>query len=111
MVNLAKTYNLVVFLNPIETGGWLGGLANNGSAKAYNYGAYLGRRYKNFSNIVWDSGDDFQTWNSNPTDNNLVYQVMAGIASTDPNHVQTIELNYLGQLFRSGHHAGTRAHA
>lgn len=29
-----------------------------------------------------------------PSDNNLVHQVMLGIASADPNHLQTIELNY-----------------
>jgi hypothetical protein len=33
-----------------------------------------------------------------PSDNNLVHQVMLGIASADPNHLQTIELNNTGQL-------------
>ncbi len=95
MVNLAATYNLVVFLDPIETGGWLGTLENNGSTNAYNYGVYIGTRYQNFANIVWLQGNDFQTWSSSSTDNNLVMQVMAGIASVDSNHLQTIELNYL----------------
>ena len=99
VINLAKSYNLVVFLNPIETGGWLGTLRNNGPAKAYSYGAYLGRRYKNFTNIVWNSGNDFQTWMSSPTDNNLVYQVMAGMSSADSNRLQTIELNFLTSYF------------
>jgi len=94
MVNLALTYNLVVFLDPIETGGWLVTLENNGGAKAYNYGVYIGNRYKNFANIVWLHGNDFQSWSSNSSDNNLVQQVMAGIASVDSNHLQTIELNY-----------------
>ena len=71
-------YNLAVVLDPIETGGWLETLENNGSAKAYNYGVYLGNRYRGFSNIVWQSGDDFQTWSTNPSDNNLVHQVMLG---------------------------------
>ena len=83
-----------MFLDPIETGGWLTTVENNGATKAFNYGAFLGNRYKNSPNIVWESGDDFQTWNTNSTDNNLVYQVMAGIASADPSHVQTIELNF-----------------
>jgi hypothetical protein len=94
MLNLALNYNFVVFLDPISTGGWMGTLENNGTTKAYNYGAYLGNRYKNFTNIVWLHGNDFQTWSSNGTDNNLVMQVMAGIASVDTNHLQTIELNY-----------------
>ncbi|MGA3258028.1 MAG: DUF4038 domain-containing protein [Bryobacteraceae bacterium] len=81
MVNLALTYDLVVFLDPIETGGWLDTLENNGSTKAYNYGVYIGTRYKNFANIVWLHGNDFQSWSS-------------GIASVDSNHLQSIELNY-----------------
>ncbi len=93
MVNMASTYHLVVFLDPVETGGWLVTLQNNGSAKAYNYGVYIGNRYKNFTNIVWLHGNDFQTWTT-AADNNLVKQVMAGIASVDSNHLQTIELNY-----------------
>ncbi len=93
-INLAASYGLVAILDPIETGGWLGTLENNGATKAFNYGAYLGNRYKSFTNIMWESGNDFQTWSTNSTDNNLVYQVMAGIASADPNHLQTIELNY-----------------
>jgi hypothetical protein len=94
LINLASSYGLVVILDPIETGGWLTTLENNGPTKAYNYGAYLGNRYKNFKNIIWLSGNDFQTWNTSSTDNNLVYQVMRGIASADPNHLQSIELNY-----------------
>jgi len=94
MVNLAANYNLVVFLDPVETGGWLVTLENNGSAGAFNYGVYIGNRYKNFANIVWLHGNDFQDWSSSGTDNNLVQQVMAGIASVDSNHLQTIELNY-----------------
>ena len=94
LINLAATYNLAVVLDPIETGGWLVTLENNGPAKAYNYGVYLGTHYRGFANIVWQSGNDFQTWYTSPSDNNLVHQVMLGIASADPNHLQTIELNY-----------------
>jgi hypothetical protein len=93
LVNLAATYHLAVLLDPIETGGWLVTLENNGPAKAFNYGVYLGNRYRNFANIVWHSGNDFQSWND-PSDNNLVHQVMLGIASADPAHLQTIELSY-----------------
>ena len=95
LVRMAARHGLVVFLDPIETGGWLTTLENNGPTKAYDYGVFLGNRYKALPNIVWESGNDFQTWNSSPNDNNLVYQVMAGIASVDSRHVQTIELNYL----------------
>ena len=94
LVKRAATHKLLVFLDPIETGGWLVTLENNGVAKAYNFGVYLGNRYSGFANIVWHSGNDFQSWDSRGADNNLVHQVMLGIASADPNHLQTIELNY-----------------
>ena len=93
IVSLAASYGLVVFLDPIETGGWLITLENNGNVKAYDYGQYVGNRYKGFANIVWLQGNDFQTWSSSSSDNDLVKSVMAGIASTDPNHLQTIELS------------------
>lgn len=93
LINLAASDHLAVVLDPIETGGWLVTLENNGPPKAYAFGVYLGNRYRNFANIVWQSGNDFQSWMS-PSDNNLVHQVMLGIASADPNHLQTIELNY-----------------
>jgi hypothetical protein len=95
LINLAGSYGFEVILDPIETGGWIDTLENNGTTKAYNYGAYLGNRYKSFPNVMWLSGNDFETWSSSSTDNDLVYQVMAGIASADPNVLQTIELNYL----------------
>jgi hypothetical protein len=94
MLSTAATYNLVVLLNPAETGGWLPALENNGATKVFNYGVFLGNRYKNTPNLVWDFGNDFQNWSSNSTDNNLIFQLMAGIASVDPNHLMDIELDY-----------------
>ena len=62
MIRLAAQHGLAVFLDPIETGGWLSVLRHNGTAKAYDYGRYLGRRYRRYRNIVWLNGNDFQTW-------------------------------------------------
>jgi hypothetical protein len=98
LISTAAADDLVVMLDPIETGGWLATLENNGPTKAFNYGAFLGNRYKNSPNIIWHSGNDFQDWASDPTDNNLVFEVMSGIASTDSNHLQSIELNYLSSF-------------
>jgi Protein of unknown function (DUF4038)/Putative collagen-binding domain of a collagenase/Putative Ig domain len=98
LISTAAIDNLVVLLDPIETGGWLGTLENNGATKAFNYGAFLGNRYKNSPNIIWESGNDFQDWATNPTDNHLVSEVMSGIASTDSNHLQSIELNFLSSF-------------
>jgi Protein of unknown function (DUF4038)/Putative collagen-binding domain of a collagenase/Fibronectin type III domain len=91
-VNLAASHGIIVFLDPIETGGWLTTLRNNGLTKAFNYGVYVGKRYRNFPNIIWMSGNDFANYIVS-SDNALVGQVMAGIASVDSNHLQTIELD------------------
>ena len=47
---------------PDRTIGWLGTMQANGATKDFNYGAFLGSRYKNIPNIVWMSGNDFQSW-------------------------------------------------
>ena len=46
MLRLAAAYKLLVFLDPIETGGWLSTLRSNGRSADYKYGFYLGQRYK-----------------------------------------------------------------
>jgi len=94
MIQAAALHGQVVLLDPIETGSWLATLQSNGTTKAFNYGVYLGNRYKNFANIIWMSGNDFQTW-SNASDDALVTAVANGIKSVDSNHLHTVELNYL----------------
>ena len=93
IVHLANQYGMLVFLDPIETGGWLNILEANGLTKAYAYGRYLGKRYATFPNIVWMSGNDYQPWN-HPSIDAYVLAVAKGIRSADQRHVQTIELNY-----------------
>jgi hypothetical protein len=94
MIRLAAKHGLAVFLDPIETGGWLKVLRRNGIAKDYAYGRYLGREYRRDANIVWLNGNDFQTWRR-PADDALVLAVARGIRSVDPRQLQTTELNYL----------------
>ena len=89
---------MVVLLDPIETIGWLDTLRTNGAAKAFAYGQYLGDRYKNFPNIIWMHGNDFQSWR-NAADNALVQAVARGIRSVDSNHIHTVELNYSYERF------------
>lgn len=93
MIQLANRYGIVVLLNPIETINWLPVLRINGVTKSYNYGVYLGNRYKNFPNIIWFHGNDLQTW-QNISDDAVVRAVADGIKSVDTNHLQTVELNY-----------------
>lgn len=93
MVRLAAKHGLAVFLDPIETGGWLKVLRRNGVGNAYEYGRYLGQQFRRYPNIVWFNGNDFQTWRR-PADTALVLAVAKGIKSTAPNQLQTVELDY-----------------
>jgi hypothetical protein len=92
IITLAAKHGIFVFLDPIETIGWLGTLRNNGLTAAYAYGQYLGRRYQGFSNLAWLNGNDFNTWRD-PKDDSLVQAVAKGIKSADPGHLQSVELN------------------
>jgi Protein of unknown function (DUF4038)/Putative collagen-binding domain of a collagenase len=93
MISLAAKYGMVVLLDPIDTGGWFNILHNNGAAKDFAYGRYLGARYSKFPNIIWFSGNDFQSWND-AADDALVLAVARGIRATDHEHLHTVELNY-----------------
>jgi len=92
MLQLAEKHHLMVFVDPIETIGWLPALRNNGVDAAYRYGQYLGKRYKDFSNVAWLNGNDFNLWTI-PEDDKLVQAVSKGIRSVASNQLQTVELN------------------
>jgi len=92
IVTLAAKHNILVFIDPIETAGWLMTLRNNGLAAANAYGQYLGNRYKKYPNVAWLNGNDFGGWQKE-SDDALVRAVAKGIKSADPGHIQTIEFN------------------
>ncbi len=92
IVQLAANHHLAVFLDPIETIGWLATLRYNGLKAAYAYGQYLGNRYRHFENLAWISGNDFNLWTI-PSDDDLVQAVAKGIRSVAPGQLQTVELN------------------
>jgi hypothetical protein len=93
MIGLAAKYELNVVLDPAETGGWLGVLKSNGVTKDRAYGHYLGNRYKSFDNIVWMSGNDFQSWRT-AGDDAAASAVALGIKDVDTRHIHTVELDY-----------------
>ncbi len=94
MLRLAALHGLVVLLDPAETGSFLSMLTANGVAKSRDYGRYLGARYRSFDNIIWMSGNDFQSW-QNPGDDAVVQAVARGIHDTDDRHIHSVELDYL----------------
>ncbi len=93
MMTLARDRGLLVILDPAETIDHIKMLVANGPEKCRAFGRYLGTRYKTFSNILWMSGNDFQGWRDARNDE-AALAVARGIRDTDPDHLQTVELNY-----------------
>jgi hypothetical protein len=93
MLNLAAQNGIQVLLDPAETGSFLSVMLDNGTNKCRTYGQFLGDRYKNFTNIIWMSGNDFQSWR-NASDDVVVRAVALGIKDRDTNHIHTTELDY-----------------
>jgi Protein of unknown function (DUF4038)/Putative collagen-binding domain of a collagenase len=93
MIKLAGKHGLNVIAYPMETGGWLSIMEAAGVDDCYQYGAFLGNRYKDFPNIIWALGNDYnQTSWSVPAIDAVVIAVANGILSKDNNHLVTIEL-------------------
>jgi hypothetical protein len=100
MLTAAASHGLVVFLDPIDTccksapgrGVWLETMLNNGPAAAVQFGEYIGQRFRHLKNIIWLNGDDFNTWQTHQ-DDAVVQAVGKGIHSTNPEALQTVELN------------------
>ena len=93
MVKLAAAHGISLLLEPAETGSFRDMLRSNGAAKDFAYGAYLGARYRDASNIIWLSGNDYQTdqW---ATFDPYTTALARGLRSTDPGRLQTVELDY-----------------
>ena len=94
ILDLAANHALQVILDPIETGGWLSTMLDNGATRCRDYGRYLGNRYRSFDNIIWMSGNDFQGWRD-PNNDAVVLAVALGILDCDTRHLHTTELDYL----------------
>ena len=93
MLSLAQNHGLLAILDPVETIDHLKVLVANGPEKCRAFGRYLGQRYRRFANLLWMSGNDFQGWRD-PKNDEAALAVAKGIRDTDPDHLQTVELNY-----------------
>jgi hypothetical protein len=93
LVQAAATNGLQLMLTPLDEGGWTQTSLANGTNGCFQYGQFLGNRYKNSPNIFWNLGNDFQNW-STPTNDAVILAIANGIKSVDTNHLMTIELNY-----------------
>jgi hypothetical protein len=93
MVNLAESHGVTLLLQPAETGSFRDLLRSNGEAKDFAYGAWLGTRYRTRPNIIWLSGNDYQSDQWAAFDPYMT-ALARGLRSTDPGRLQTVELNY-----------------
>jgi Protein of unknown function (DUF4038)/IPT/TIG domain/Putative collagen-binding domain of a collagenase len=101
VITQAANLGLVVLIDPIPWGVDFGTAMENTVSPVnypqndFSFGQFLGNRYKNFPNIIWQFGQDFRG-SALPSLTFMDYmaQVMAGVASVDKNHLITCQLNY-----------------
>ena len=108
-IKQAATYKMVVLMFVFDTNNNMAMAAKAGNSGMYAFGQWLANRYKNFPNIIWAMGNDFQTWKPGllkgtndarvaAQHNELIKNLMQGILSVDSNHIMMTELHYLSSL-------------
>jgi Protein of unknown function (DUF4038)/Putative collagen-binding domain of a collagenase len=86
----AAEKGLLVMLTPSYLGydggseGWYAAMVANGPDRLRRYGEYLGRRYRDFSNILWVHGGDYD-----PPREDLVRAIAQGIQKYDARALHT----------------------
>lgn len=133
VINLANQAGLVVLFEPIPWGVNFGTAMDNvtgpinykndlnppADSNDYNFGVFLGNRYKNFPNIIWQFGQDFRhggqmigsSWVPvDPTFMDYMAQVIAGVASVDTNHLITSQMNNYVSYTQQGLQVACNAH-
>ncbi len=70
---------------PGTTSGWYEQLIAAGPGKAYNYGKYVGNRYKDFDNVFWLMGGDREPDDARDENSAVAY----GIKEADSRHIMT----------------------
>jgi len=84
VLNRAAQKGFLVLLVPSYLGygggpeGWYSDMLSNGSTVLRDYGRYVGRRYKDYANILWIYGGDY-----NPPDRSLIRAIADGIRESD----------------------------
>src|SRR5213080_2522324 len=94
IVQQAAANGLQCVFTPLDQGGWTLTSLVNGTTRCQQYGQFLGNRYRNYPNIIWNFGNDFQQWRIQQNDA-CILAIADGLRSTDSNHLITIQLDYL----------------
>jgi hypothetical protein len=92
ILKVAAKYDMLVMLDPAETGSFLEVMRKNGADKCRAYGRYLGKRYKGFDNLLWFHGNDYAA--DTPDNDRVVTAVALGIKDEDDRHLHTIEIDW-----------------
>jgi len=88
----AAAYGLQCVFTPLDNYGWVNTFLANGPTRCNTYGQFLGNRYLNYKNVIWNLGNDFQTWRTAANDA-AVLAIADGIKSVNSN-LLTIELDF-----------------
>jgi hypothetical protein len=94
MLAAAAARGMTVMLTAAECIDGLTLFQGNSEAKCLGFGQYLGARYASTPNLIWNYGNDFQTWDSTPGDLARYIAVCDGIQDYDANHLHTAWLDY-----------------
>ncbi|MCX8036984.1 MAG: glycoside hydrolase family 140 protein [Candidatus Sumerlaeia bacterium] len=99
VIRRAGEKGILVIVNPCYTGfgasktdGWVEEIVANGPAKCRNYGRYVGNRYKDYTNIIWQAGGDQMIKPGSPLEQNWL-EILQGIREYAPNHFWTAHWN------------------
>jgi hypothetical protein len=90
VIRKAAEKGIQVLLTPLYLGyggggeGWYQAALEGGLAKVRDYGRFVGNRYKDFKNIIWVIGGDY-----NAPNKDLVRAFVEGIEAFDTNHLMT----------------------
>src|SRR4029077_16985942 len=58
IVQQAAAHGLQCVLTPLDEAGWSYTSLINGTSRCHEYGQFLGNRYRNMPNIIWQMGND-----------------------------------------------------
>lgn len=90
VLRMARDKGLLVLLTPSYLGagggpeGWWQAMVANGPSRLHAYGRFLGQRFREFDNVIWVNGGDFD-----PPDKAPVRAIAEGLRETMPNALQT----------------------